>query len=57
MDTKSLFSEMIFFEENDRIISEAGFSYNKSEESFFTQIKKKPQKYGIFESFFNFFAK
>tara|TARA_A100001015_G_scaffold265374_1_gene313691 strand:+ start:1048 stop:2214 length:1167 start_codon:yes stop_codon:yes gene_type:complete len=57
LKSKSLFSEMIFFEENDRIISEAGFSYNKSEESFFTQIKKKPQKYGIFESFFNFFAK
>lgn len=57
LNSKSLFSEMIFFEENDSIISEAGFNYINSEESFFTQVKKRPKKHGLFESFFNFFAK
>jgi len=57
LNSKSLFSEMIFFEENDSIISEAGFNYNKSKESLFTLVKKNPKKYGFFESFFNFFAK
>ena len=39
------------------MICESGLNYFKSAESLHTQTKKKPKKYGIFETFFNLFSK
>tara|TARA_Y100000816_G_scaffold95788_2_gene66511 strand:- start:2767 stop:3930 length:1164 start_codon:yes stop_codon:yes gene_type:complete len=57
ISSKKKFSEFGHFQETDSIICEAGFYYNKSEESYLTQEKKKPKKIGFFEGFFNLFSK
>ena len=54
---KKKFTELIFFEENDSTICEAGLYYHKSDESLLTHAKKKSKKIGFFESFFNLFSK
>ena len=51
------FLDIIFFEDDDSKICEAGQYYNKSHESHLTKTKKKHKKYGFFGRFFNFFAK
>ncbi len=54
---QKVLSELIFFDEKDSLICEAGLNYFKSNESSHTQTKKKYKKLGIFESFFNLFSK
>ena len=54
---KNEFSNLIFLEETDSMICEAGFNYNKTDESRLILPKDKSKKIGIFESFFNFFSK
>ena len=55
---KKLISEIISYnEEDDSFICQAGLDYNMSEESFIIKTKKKPNKYGFFEKFFNLFSK
>ena len=54
---KKKFTELIFFEENDSMICEAGLWYYLSDESILTNAKKKSKKVGFFESFFNLFSK
>ena len=54
---KKKFNELIFFEENDSMICEAGLWYYLSDESILTNAKKKSKKVGFFESFFNIFSK
>ena len=56
-DLKKKFNELIFFEENDSMICEAGLWYYLSDESILTNAKKKSKKVGFFESFFNIFSK
>ena len=56
-DLKKKFTELIFFEENDSMICEAGLWYYLSDESILTNAKKKSKKVGFFESFFNIFSK
>ena len=56
-DLKKKFTELIFFEENDSMICEAGLWYYLSDESILTNAKKKSKKVGFFESFFNLFSK
>ena len=48
---------LIFFDENDEEICRSGLIYHKSDESFHTQIKKKPKKHGFFAKFFYLFSK
>ena len=50
-------SELTIFDENDIDYCKSGLDYHKSVESFLTKTKKKEKKFGIFESFFNFFSK
>ena len=57
LNSKNEFSDLFYFEENDSKICEAGFVYNKTDESKLTLIKKKIKKQGFFENFFNLFAK
>ena len=57
INSKKIFSDLIFFEENDSKICDAGINYYKSNESFLTKSKKKPKKTGFFEKFFNLFSK
>ena len=57
LDLKKKFSELIFFEENDSMICEAGLLYYLSDESILTNPKKKSKKAGFFEGFFNLFSK
>ncbi|MBD1153984.1 hypothetical protein IDG52_02135 [Pelagibacterales bacterium SAG-MED23] len=57
LNTDKIFSELVFFQEYDSNICEAGYFYSNSDESFYTQTKKREQKVGFFESFFNFFSK
>ena len=54
---QKVLSELIFFDEKDSLICESGLNYFKSNESSYTQTKKKYKKSGIFESFFNLFSK
>ena len=54
---QKVLSELIFFDEKDSLICESGLNYFKSNESSYTQTKKKYKKSGIFESFFNIFSK
>ena len=56
-DLKKKFTELIFFDENDSMICEAGLWYYLSDESILTNAKKKSKKVGFFESFFNIFSK
>ena len=57
LDLKKNFSELIFFDESDRIICESGQIYKKSDESDISLVKKNIKKEGFFERFFNLFAK
>ena len=57
LNSKKYFSELIFFEENDSKICDAGINYHRSDERFLTYTKKKPKKSGFFENFFNLFSK
>ena len=57
LNIDNAFSDLIFYDENDSKICEAGLNYKKSEESSLIQIKKKVKKKGFFESFFNLFSK
>ena len=54
---KNFFSELIFFDESDSKICNAGINYQRSDESFIMKSKKKPKKTGFFENFFNLFSK
>ena len=54
---KNFFSELIFFDESDSEICNAGINYHRSDESFIMKSKKKPKKTGFFENFFNLFSK
>ena len=56
-NVQKVLSKLIFFDEKDSLICEAGLHYFKSNESSHTQTKKKYKKLGIFESFFNLFSK
>ena len=54
---KNSFSELIFFDENDTKICEAGINYHKSDERSLINIEKKLKKTGVFEKFFNLFSR
>ena len=55
---KKFISEIISYnEKDDSIICQAGLDYHMNEESFIIKTKKKPNKYGFFENFFNLFSK
>ncbi len=54
---KKSFSELIFFEESDSMICDAGINYHISDERFLISNKKKSQKKGLFEKFFYLFSK
>ena len=54
---KNFFSELIFFDESDSEICNAGINYHRSDESFIMKSKKKLKKTGFFENFFNLFSK
>ena len=54
---KNFFSELIFFDESDSKICNAGINYHRSDESFIMKSKKKPKKTGFFENFFILFSK
>ena len=57
VSVKKIFSEIIIVDENDSNVCKSGLEYHKSDESFLNKTKKKPQKTGFFESFFNLFSK
>ncbi|MBD1158009.1 cell division FtsA domain-containing protein [Pelagibacterales bacterium SAG-MED17] len=57
INSKKTFSDLIFFEENDSKICDAGINYHRSHESYLTKNKKKLKKTGFFEKFFNLFSK
>ncbi len=57
IDFNKDFSELIFFEENDSKICEAGINYHRSDERFLVKNHKKTKKIGFFEKFFNLFSK
>ena len=57
LNSKKIFSKLIFFDENESLICDAGLYYHKSIERFKMQVKKKPKKIGFFEYFFNLFSK
>ena len=52
-----LFTELVFYDENDSLVCETGLNYNKSDESFQIKTKEKSKKLGFFENFFNLFSK
>ena len=54
---KNSFSELIFFDESDTKICEAGINYHKSDERSLMNIEKKLKKTGFFEKFFNLFSR
>ena len=54
---KNSFSELIFFDESDIKICEAGINYHKSDERSLISIEKKLKKTGFFEKFFNLFSR
>ncbi len=54
---KNSFSELIFFDESDTKICEAGINYHKSDERSLINIQKKLKKTGFFEKFFNLFSR
>ena len=57
IDFNKYFSELIFFNENDTAIFEAGMQYHRSDERFLIKDFKKTNKIGLFEKFFNLFSK
>ena len=52
-----IFTELVFYDENDSLVCETGLNYNKSNESFQIKTKEKSKKLGFFENFFNLFSK
>ena len=57
LNSKKHFSELIFFDERDTKICDAGINYHRSDDSLLMKNKKKPVKTGFFEKFFNLFSK
>ena len=57
LDTKKKFSKLIFFDESESWICDAGIYYHNSIERFKMPVRKKPKKTGFFEYFFNLFSK
>tara|TARA_A100001011_G_scaffold123936_1_gene130816 strand:- start:2326 stop:3492 length:1167 start_codon:yes stop_codon:yes gene_type:complete len=57
INSKKIFSNLIFFEENDSKICNAGINYSRSHESYLTKNRKKVKNTGFFEKFFNLFSK
>ena len=57
LNLKKSFSELLFFDESDTKICDAGINYLKSDERLLTNNKKKSKKIGFFEKFFNLFSK
>lgn len=57
LNSKKYFSELIFFDESDTRICDAGINYHRSDDSLLIKNKKKPIKTGFFEKFFNLFSK
>ncbi len=57
LNLKKSFSELLFFDESDTKICDAGINYHRGDERFLTNNKKKPEKIGFFERFFNLFSK
>ena len=57
IDLYNDFSELIFFEENDSMICEAGIIYHRSNDRFLIKTNKRQKKTGFFEKFFNLFSK
>ncbi len=57
LNLKKYFSELIFFDESDTKICDAGINYHRSDASLLIKNKKKPTKKGFFEKFFNLFSK
>ena len=54
---REFLSDVYVFGDDDFNVCEAGFHYNKSDESVLNQSRKKLEKYGFFEKFFNLFSK
>ena len=54
---KKSFSELIFYDESDTKICDAGINYLRSDERYLANNKKKSKKTGFFEKFFNLFSK
>ena len=54
---KKSFSELLFYDESDTKICDAGINYVRSDERYLTNNKKKLKKTGFFEKFFNLFSK
>ena len=54
---KKSFSELIFFDESGSKICDAGINYHRSDDSLLIKNKKKLEKKGFFENFFNLFSK
>ena len=52
-----IFTELVFYDENDYLVCETGLNYDKSNESFQIKTKEKSKKLGFFENFFNLFSK
>ncbi len=57
VSVKKIFSEIFVVDENDTNVCKSGLNYHKSDESLLNKTKKKPQKIGFFETFFNLFSK
>ena len=57
IDFNKNFSELIYFEENNSMICEAGMNYHRSNERLLAKNQKKVKKIGLFETFFNLFSK
>ena len=57
LNSKKYFSELIFFDESDTRICDAGINYHRSDDSLLIKNKKKLIKTGFFEKFFNLFSK
>ena len=54
---KKSFSELLFYDETDTKICDAGINYLRSDERYLANNKKKSKKTGFFEKFFNLFSK
>ena len=56
LDFNKDFSELIFFEENDKTICQSGINYHRSDARLLIKNHKRSKKTGIFEKFFNLFS-
>ena len=57
LSINKIFSELVFYDENDSLVCVSGLNYHKSNESFHIKTKEKSKKLGFFENFFNLFSK